>query len=51
MALARAYDIGAVDHIGMIELSLDAGAPPAITAGYPLVGMMIMGVVLGAWKK
>jgi hypothetical protein len=22
-----------------------------INAGYPLVGMMIMGVVLGAWKK
>jgi hypothetical protein len=23
----------------------------AINTGYPLVGMMIMGVVLGAWKK
>jgi hypothetical protein len=23
----------------------------AINTGYPLLGMMIMGVVLGAWKK
>ena len=53
MSMAALLWIGFVASTFATEYAFEARSLSfyAINTGYPLVGMMIMGVVLGAWKK
>lgn len=57
--LARGATIGAVLWVGLVATTIGTAfifearsfAGFWLTAGYPLVGMLLMGAIVGAWRK